>query len=175
MTVSSPFARALAAGAAALALCACGQAGDDPAAPEETPAAENRAPSSREDAQDDGLAALTADEIRGAALGGELSCGFFGPDDDFPLLTAMGVVGSDTPAEGVVKAGGAVVGLSAPGGFDAMLGGAVFTGSDGADYAVAITGPAQGGGESPARPGTLTAEGGAADGEAREGSWVCGP
>ena len=174
MIVLSSFARVLLAGGAALALGACGPDADQDA-PGRAPAEDRTALSSQAEPDDAGLAALTADEIRGAALGGELGCGFFNADEDFPVLSAMGVVASNDPAQAVVKAGGSVVELTAPGGYDAMADGAVFTGPDGAAYAVAVTGPAEGGGESPPRPATLTAEGGPADGETLEGRWVCGP
>ena len=107
--------------------------------------------------------------IVGAAV---LIAGFFA-DAEFPVLSAMGRVAMDDPSDGIVKRGGSVIGLSAPGGFDAMLGGVAFEGDDGAVYRVEVTGPAEGGGESPPRPATLATDDG--DSETLEGRWQCGP
>ncbi len=149
----------IAAGLSAACLTACGETRDDGAAEAGTPAP-------------GGFEALTADEIRGAALDGELGCGFFA-DAEFPVLSAMGRVAMDDPSDGIVKRDGSVIGLSAPGGFDAMLGGVAFEGEDGAVYRVEVTGPAEGGGESPPRPATLATDDG--DSETLEGRWQCGP
>jgi hypothetical protein len=64
--------------------------------------------------------------------------------------------------------------VAAPGGFDGMLKGAVFTGA-GKTIRIMLTGPAIGGGESPPRPATLTYD--RADGASRTiaGRWTCGP
>ena len=81
---------------------------------------------------------------------------------------------SDAPSRGVVKVGGYVEPVAAPGGFDAMLRGARFSGA-GKVIRVELTGPAVGGGESPPNPATLTYQ--RADGAERTfaGQWQCGP
>ena len=119
------------------------------------------------------LAPLGAADIEAAALGGELACSF-ALAGDAPLLLAMGDVASADPARGLVKVGSYVEPVAAPGGFDAMLDGARFTGA-GKTVDIAVTGPAIGGGESPARPATLTYH--RADGARRQfvGRWQCGP
>lgn len=176
---------ALAAIGAAIGLAGC----SGPAEPVETnivPVAESVAPpespllpprAESETRGGDGsaitLGALTADDVRQAALGGELGCGF-GTAEGAQLLIAMGIVASAEPARGIVKVGDHVEPVGAPGGFDAMLDGATFTGR-GMTIRIATTGPARGGGESPPRPATLTYD--RADGAQRSfaGDWTCGP
>lgn len=121
-----------------------------------------------------GLSALSAADISGAALAGELRCGFADADGALYLL-AGGTVASANPADGIVKASDAVIHVSAPGGFDAIINGGVFSASLGI-AAVSVTGPANGGGESPPRPATLTytpATGGSS--QVIAGEWTCGP
>lgn len=119
------------------------------------------------------LDALTAQDVSDARLSGELACSFAAPDAT-SLLHATGVVAADEPAQGVVKVSGYVEPVRAPGGFNAIVGGATFTGQ-GKTIVVALTGPAIGGGESPPRPATLTYQ--RADGASRvfAGQWQCGP
>lgn len=183
-----PSRRALAAVGAAIWLAAC----SGPAEPVErdtAPAAEGVAPpespsvlppageADGETRGGDGsairLGALSADEVRQAALGGELGCGFTTADGAL-VLTAMGVVASADPARGIVKVGDHVERVGAPGGFDAMPEGATFTGR-GMTIRVDTTGPATGAGESPPRPASLTYD--RADGARRTfaGEWTCGP
>ena len=116
---------------------------------------------------------LTQEDIEGAELSGELVCNFLG-EGALPLLYATGVVASDEPAQGVVKVSGYVERIAAPGGFEGISNDPTFTGQ-GKIIAIAMTGPAVGEGESPARPATLTYE--RADGASRtfEGLWQCGP
>lgn len=118
------------------------------------------------------LAALSSGDLQDAQLFGELRCVFAATAGQ--LLVAGGNVGLADPAVGVVKVGGYVEPVSAPGGYDGMLKGATFVGQ-GKTIRVAPTGPAVGGGESPARPATLTFE--RADGASRTfpGRWTCGP
>ncbi|MBJ6979426.1 hypothetical protein [Luteimonas sp. MC1895] len=121
------------------------------------------------------LVPLSAMEIDGAALAGELACSFSaGEAGESPLLLAKGDVASSNPARGVVKVGDHVETVAVPGGFDAMLHGTRFSGS-GKTIDIALTGAATGGGESPARPGVLTYL--RADGAERtwSGWWQCGP
>lgn len=118
--------------------------------------------------------ALTDADISGAKLPGELGCSFVADASTPPILIAKGNVASSDPARGIVKVGDVVERFAAPGGFDAMTTGARFTGK-GLQLRIALTGPAQGGGESPPRPATLTAD--RADGAQRvfAGLWTCGP
>ncbi len=113
-------------------------------------------------------------DLREAALAGELACSFATDGQARPLLLAMGVVGSDDAAQGIVKVAGYVERIGAPGGFDGMLEGATFAGQ-GKTIEIALTGASTGGGESPPRPATLTYQ--RADGASREvaGVWQCGP
>lgn len=178
--------RALAVAILALLAACSGPGGADDAMGDaesiETPSAPVVANSVEADAEEttiggDGspirLSALTRADIEGARLSGELGCGFSTPAAD-SLLVAMGVVASDEAAQGVIKVGDSVERIAAPGGFDAMIDGVVFTGP-GATIAITPTGPAAGGGESPPRPATLTYD--RADGARRtfEGEWTCGP
>ncbi|MDV3455598.1 hypothetical protein RZN05_01275 [Sphingomonas sp. HF-S4] len=118
------------------------------------------------------LSPLTEKDIAGAALAGELACSFGQGRDT--LLLAKGDVASKERAWGVIKVGGYVERVSAPGGFDGMLKGGTFAGK-GTTLRLALTGPAAGGGESPPRPATLTYL--RADGASRvfRGTWTCGP
>lgn len=120
------------------------------------------------------LAALTEADLSGARLDGELGCSFAADAGSQPILIAKGDVASSDPARGIVKGGSTVETVSANGGFDAMAKGTQFFGK-GVQLRVALTGPAQGGGESPPRPATLTAD--RADGAQRvyAGLWQCGP
>lgn len=176
----------------ALALAACADADDQPAAadPIET-ATPSPAPTSPPappspvaspapagvtfggDGSANPLSALSAADLEGVRLSGELACSF-STSEASPLLVAMGNVASQDPAFGVVKIGDSVERIAAPGGFDAMLGGTTFSGR-GTTIAIALTGAAVGGGESPPRPATLTFD--RADGARRvfDGRWECGP
>ncbi|WP_091742970.1 hypothetical protein [Phenylobacterium immobile] len=119
------------------------------------------------------LSALTGADIHDNRLDGELACSFSTPTAS-PLVIARGDVGSQDAAFGLIKVAGYVERMAAPGGFDGMLPGAVFTGQ-GKTVTVALTGPATEGGESPPRPAILTYD--RADGAKRifPGLWTCGP
>jgi hypothetical protein len=119
------------------------------------------------------LSGLTRADFQANDLDGELRCGFQAAATD-PLLVAYGFVGSKDAAQGLVKVGTYVERIAAPGGFDGLVNGATFTGA-GKTIKIAITGPATGGGESPAYPATLTYD--RADGAKRvyAGTWTCGP
>lgn len=116
---------------------------------------------------------LTASELVEAGLSGELACAFTVGDAP-PLLYGIGLVGSDEPAQGVVKVSGYVEPIRAPGGFETMLHDPVFTGR-GTTIRITITGPAGPGEESPSVPATLVYL--RADGASRtiDGHWQCGP
>lgn len=122
------------------------------------------------------LAALTEADVSGAKLKGELACSFVDADEEGaqPILLAQGDVASAEPSRGIVKVGDSIETVSANGGFDAMAKGTKFY-AKGLELRVALTGPAQGEGESPPRPATLTAD--RADGARRvfAGLWQCGP
>lgn len=119
------------------------------------------------------LAGISLKEVESAKLYGELACSFSVADAP-PLLIAMGDVASKEPSQGVVKVASSVERIAAPGGFDAMLDGAIFIGA-GKTLRVVVTGPPVGDAESPPRPATLTYE--RADGASRAfvGDWICGP
>ncbi|WP_342596149.1 hypothetical protein AAGT95_08180 [Salinicola lusitanus] len=119
------------------------------------------------------LDALTASDIDEANLSGELGCQF-STERASPLLVAMGNVDSSSAAQGVVKVAGYVERVSAPGGFDGMTDNPTFEGK-GKTLSIEVTGEPSEGGESPARPATLTYD--RADGAQRtlEGEWQCGP
>lgn len=175
----------LVATAVAVLLASCSGAGPgtEAATPAAQPQAAPEAPEAPEEAGGGGtvggdgsaieLSPLTAGDIEAAALSGELACSF-SMDGAASLLVARGNVASDEPSRGVVKVGSYVEPVSALGGFDAMLEGARFSGA-GKTVSVVVTGPATGGGESPARPATLAYD--RADGARREfaGQWQCGP
>ncbi|MFN3526990.1 MAG: hypothetical protein ACK4YU_12930 [Paracoccus sp. (in: a-proteobacteria)] len=119
------------------------------------------------------LSALSAGDIQTARLQGELVCAF--AEQGRTLLYASGDVASTERATGIVKIGDYVEPISAPGGFDGILRGAIFAGR-GTTVSVARTSDQPiGGGESPAHPATLTFQ--RADGASRvfTGNWTCGP
>lgn len=119
------------------------------------------------------LNALTAEDISGASLSGELACQFMA-EEAGPLLFARGNVASSDAAQGVVKVAGYVERVSAPGGFDGMTASPTFSGK-GKTVHIEVTGEPTEGGESPPRPATLTYD--RADGAQRDwqGEWRCGP
>lgn len=144
-----------------------------PATPPETPATAPAATVGG-DGSAITLTPLSSADLQSAALQGELGCSFSTPAAS-SLLVAMGVVASKEPAQGVVKVGDYVERVAAPGGFDAMSKGAVFTGQ-GKTVTIARTGGAPvGGGESPGYPATLIYD--RADGAklTLAGLWTCGP
>ena len=120
------------------------------------------------------LSALTAADIEGAKLGGELFCSFEASGGEM-LLLAGGDVASASPAFGIVKVADHVEPVSAPGGFDAMIKGARFAGQGKTVVIARTSSQPVGGGESPPYPATLTYQ--RADGAVRRftGSWTCGP
>jgi hypothetical protein len=121
-----------------------------------------------------GLRPLSQADMEDAALSGELRCSFMSKAGAAIMLVAAGDVGSKVPAEAIVSVGGTVTRVSQPGGFNAIVKGATFTGED-ARVRIDLTGPAKGGGESPARPGTLRYERDGRELAEVRGDWVCGP
>lgn len=120
------------------------------------------------------LAALGDGDLNGASLKGELGCNFATIAAAPPILIAKGNVASQEPARGIVKISDRIASIAAPGGYDAMADGANFF-TEGLQLRIALTGVAEGGGESPPRPATLTLN--RADGARRviAGLWQCGP
>lgn len=116
---------------------------------------------------------VTAADLQGVTLEGELACSFT-IGGSGPLIIARGDASSSNPAFGVIKVGDYVERIAAPGGYDGMLKGATFNGQ-GKTVTIAVADPAQGGGESPPGPATLTYH--RADGARRvyPGAWTCGP
>jgi hypothetical protein len=118
------------------------------------------------------LSELTSADMQANPIDGELACSFSA--DGKQLILAQGFVGSKDAAQGLVKVGSYVEHIATPGGFDAMVKGATFTGQ-GKTIIIAVTGKATGGGESPPNPATLTYQ--RADGASKvvTGTWTCGP
>lgn len=155
----------------ALPLAACGQA--EPPEPSATSQARPTAqPAPR-------VRALLPDQVAQAGLGGELGCSFTEGARPAPLLVATGMVDDPEGAAQAIGGGdGAPLRLEAVerGGFDAMLNGAEFAGQ-GFAYRVHLTGgdASPSGGESPARPATLTVTAPWGQRAVLRGSWTCGP
>ena len=188
--------RSLAMLTAALALAACSppRTEDQPAAPpvpEEVrpPAVSPAVPAPVTAAPNDGassqgstvggdgsqiqLSGLAPADLQANRLEGELGCSFRTAAGD-QLLYALGYAGVKDPAYGLVKVAGSVERVAAPGGFNAMVKGAAFSGQ-GKTVTIALTGKPIGGGEAPPYPATLTYD--RADGAKRvfAGTWTCGP
>ncbi|WP_103174153.1 hypothetical protein [Paracoccus sp. SY] len=119
-----------------------------------------------------GLQPLTADDIEGAGLTGELFCSF--EANGQPLLLAAGNVASDQAAEATIRLSNRLLSLSADGGYDAMTPGTVFTGSE-VLAEVAVTSEATESGESAAYPAKLTVQPEGGDKVVADGLWRCGP
>jgi hypothetical protein len=145
------------------------------AVPEPPPAAPTSDPSATigGDGSAITLSALAGAEITAAKLEGELACSFSTPAAS-PLIVARGNAASKDAAFGMVKVGDYVERIAAPGGYDAMVKGAVFSGA-GKTITITLTAPATAGGEAPPTPATLTYD--RADGAKRvfPGVWTCGP
>ena len=173
---------------AALTLAACSQSAEETApapsgdgvaevAPTETAAPPIKpvdTPTRGGDGSPIELTALSESDLTNAKLKGELGCSFAADAAAQPILIAKGNVASTDPARGIVKVGDVIEPISANGGFDAIAKGTKFFGK-GMQLRIALTGAAQGDGESPPRPASLTAD--RADGAQRvyAGLWQCGP
>lgn len=169
---NSPEPTAVAEDPAAANLAEAPAAVAAPASPAPTPSPAGDGETVGGDGSQIRLSPLMEKDIAGAELAGELACSFGQGRET--LLLAKGDVASKERAWGVIKVGGYVERVSAPGGFDGMLKGGTFAGK-GTTLRLALTGPAAGGGESPPRPATLTYL--RADGASRvfRGTWTCGP
>jgi hypothetical protein len=122
------------------------------------------------------LSALSAADIDGARLSGELGCSFEG-DPSSVLLIAKGDVASSAAAQGVVKVGDYVEAIinREGGGFDALSDGANFVGKGKTIQIVVGQALPTLGGEAQTRKATLSYQ--RADGASRRlsGLWTCGP
>ena len=148
----------------ALALAACSEGATGPGtAGDAEPAVE--------------IGTLTADDIRGTDLPGELACAFDIDDSRQPVMLVRANVMDEEFSEGVIKVDGRVepVRSQTPGGFNALLDGETLAGG-GMTVDVIVTGePEAAGEESPPMPARLVYVG---DNGARmvvEGEWRCGP
>lgn len=148
----------------ALALAACSEGATGPGtAGDAEPAVE--------------IGTLTADDIRGTDLPGELACAFDIDDSRQPVMLVRANVMDEEFSEGVIKVDGRVepVRSQTPGGFNALLDGETLAGG-GLTVDVIVTGePQTNGEESPPMPARLVYVG---DDGARmvvEGEWRCGP
>ena len=159
--------------AAALTLLA-GCSDQTPA--EDTAASPTRGPPDASLAAPQIREALTAEDVEGAALTGELACAFTQAGAAGPLLVAMADVTDEARAAGVLRLGPSTLRLRAAetGGFNAMVEGARFTSGD-LDARVTVTSPTpMDDSESPPLPARL--EIGSPAGTQRiDGDWACGP
>jgi hypothetical protein len=153
--------------AAALAACSPAADGEPAAEASEPVTAVPTAP----------RAALSADDIEGARLTGELSCAFVERGVRAPLLVASADVDDAARPVGVLKLGFSMLKLesAAAGGFNAMVEGARFASGD-LTAAVTVTSP-EPLDDSEAPPLAAVLElGSAALGTQRiVGEWSCGP
>lgn len=173
----------LSAAAAALALAGCSEEPDNAQTNGIEISNTSRPKAARaEDLVPGAIEELTSADRKGAGLNGELGCNFADGRGRI-LLMAAGNVGGTQPGEGIVRIGGAIHRISAPGGFNAMVKGTSFTG-DGLSFAVKITAPTRDGSESPDQPARLTytpADAATEDAPKEKatlkvnGVWQCGP
>jgi hypothetical protein len=157
------------AAALAAALAACSPAAEDePAAEASEPVA--AAPTAPR-------AALSAEDIEGAVLTGELSCAFVERGVRAPLLVASADVDDAARPVGVLKLGSSTIKLesAAAGGFNAMVDGARFASGD-LTAAVSVTSlePLDDS-ESPPLAAVLELGSAALGTQRIAGEWSCGP
>ena len=122
-------------------------------------------------------AALTAEDIEGARLAGELTCAFSERGTRAPLLAASADVDDAAHAEGVLKLGPSAVRLESPatGGFNALVKGAMFTSGDLTANVVVTSPEPRSEGESPPLAAVLELGSEALGTQRIEGQWTCGP
>lgn len=153
----------------AAALAACSPAADDEPAAEASEPVAAAVPAPR--------AALTAEDIEGARLAGELSCSFVERGVRAPLLVASADVDDAARPGGVLKLGSSTLRLesAAAGGFNAMVEGARFVSGD-LTAAVMVTSPEPlDDSESPPLAAVLELGSAALGTQRIEGEWSCGP
>jgi hypothetical protein len=151
----------------ALAACSPGGEEEETQAPAATGSTAPAAP----------RAALTAEDIEGAQLAGELTCAFSERGMRAPLLAASADVDDAAHAEGVLKLGPSAVRLEsdAAGGFNALVNGARFTSGDLTANVVVTSSEPLGEGESPPLAAVLELGSEALGAQRIEGEWTCGP
>jgi hypothetical protein len=150
----------------ALALAACSPAAEQEPAAEEAPAAR---PAPR--------AVLTAEDVEGARLAGELSCAFNERGMRAPVLVASADVDDAARPVGVLRLGPSTLRLESAdaGGFNAMVEGASFTSGDlTARVAVTSDEPLDDS-EAPPLAAVLELGSEALGAQRIEGEWSCGP
>jgi hypothetical protein len=121
--------------------------------------------------------ALTAEDVEGAQLVGELSCAFTERGMRAPLLVASADVDDAARPQGVLKLGSSTLRLESAGagGFNAMVEGAGFTSGDLTARVAAISREPLGKGESPPLAAVLELGSPATGTQRIEGQWTCGP
>ena len=117
--------------------------------------------------------ALTAQDIAGADLPGELACGFADRGGN-TLLYASGNVQSSEDAVGLVKIADEIERLTVPGGFNALVRGPTLAGSGLSVTVRNLRSPTPKGEESPPSPASMTLDHGKAT-VSIDGTWTCGP
>ncbi|MED5548188.1 MAG: hypothetical protein VX529_02425 [Pseudomonadota bacterium] len=123
------------------------------------------------------IGTLTADDIRGTDLPGELACAFDIDDTPQPVMLVRANVMDEEFSEGVIKVDGRIepVRSQTPGGFNALLDGETLAGG-GMTVDVIVTGePETAGEESPPMPARLVYVGDTGARMVVEGEWRCGP
>ena len=150
-----------------LALAACSPAADEKPEAEEAPAAAPSAP----------RAALTAEDIEGAQLAGELSCSFSERGMRAPVLVASADVNDAARPVGVLKLGPSTLRLESAdvGGFNAMVEGASFTSGDLTARVVVTSDEPLDDSEAPPLAAVLEIGSEALGSQRIEGQWACGP
>ena len=151
----------------ALALAAC-----SPAA-EEKPEAEavlEGAPAAQR-------AALTAEDVEGAQLAGELSCAFNERGMRAPVLVASADVDDAARPVGALKLGSSALRLESAdaGGFNAMVEGARFTSGDLTARVIVISDEPLDDSEAPPLAAVLEIGSETLGSQRIEGEWACGP
>jgi hypothetical protein len=152
-----------------LALAACSPAAD------EKPEAEavTEAPA----AQPAPHAALTAEDIEGAQLAGELSCAFSERGLRAPVLVASADVDDAARPMGVLKLGPSTLRLESAdaGGFNAMVEGARFTSGDLTARVIVTSDEPLDDSEAPPLAAVLEIGSEALGAQRIDGQWACGP
>ena len=152
-----------------LALAACSPAAD------ENPQAEAVAvaPAARSAPR----AALTADDVEGAQLAGELSCAFNERGMRAPVLVASADVDDAARPVGVLKLGSSTLTLESAGagGFNAMVEGARFTSGDLTARVEVVSDEPLDDSEAPPLAAVLEIGSEALGSHRIEGQWACGP
>lgn len=152
-----------------LALAACSPAADDKPEAEAVTEAPAVRPAPR--------AVLTAEDVEGAQLAGELSCAFNERGMRAPVLVASADVDGDARPVGVLKLGPSTLRLQSAdaGGFNAMVEGARFTSGDLTARVVVTSDDPLDDSEAPPLAAVLEIGSEALGAQQIEGQWACGP